>query len=296
MDTRQLKTLLAIAETGSFAKAAQKVALTPSAVSQQIQALEYEVGASLFDRQSRPPSLTAAGQQMVEAAAGLVRATENAIDAISGRAVIGTFSIGSVRTSMIGLLPRAIGQLVANHPGLKIKLRVGNSEAMMHDVIAGRLDTAIVVENSVVSREVRWQPFIREPLCLIAPPGTPALPLRDMLTTHPYVRFQSNVPLAALIETELGRLNLPITDIAEMDTIAAITACVANGLGISVVPRIAAANTGAALVMIPFGSPPVCRQIGLLQGKIAPRAALITELHQHLASVSGDYGIPAEAP
>ena len=56
MDTRQLKSLTAIARTGSFARAAELVNLTPTAVSQQIQALETEVGASLFDRSSRPPS------------------------------------------------------------------------------------------------------------------------------------------------------------------------------------------------------------------------------------------------
>lgn len=90
MDTRQLKTLLAIAESGSFSKAADVVHLTVSAVSQQIQALEQEVGAQFFDRSSRPPRLTAAGQQMVEAARELVRTAENAIDAVSGRRVVGT--------------------------------------------------------------------------------------------------------------------------------------------------------------------------------------------------------------
>lgn len=291
MDTRQLKTLLAIAETGSFAKAAQKVSLTPSAVSQQIQALESEVGASLFDRLSRPPTLTSAGHQMVEAAAGLVRTAENVIDAIAGQAVVGTFSIGSVRTSMIGLLPRAIRKLVANHPGLKIKLRVGNSEAMMHDVVAGRLDTAVVVENSMIGREVQWHPFIREPLDLIAPPGTPVRPLEEMLTRHPYVRFQADVPLVRLIEAELGKLDLPIVDIAEMDTVSAITACVASGLGVSIVPRLAAEGSGADLVTVPFGAPVVSRRIGLLKGRKAPRAVLIAELHSHLAEVSGDYGV-----
>ncbi|WP_224767562.1 LysR family transcriptional regulator [Paracoccus yeei] len=90
MDTRQLKTLLAIIESGSFSRAAEAVHLTVSAVSQQIQALEQEVGAPLFDRTSRPPRLTAAGQQMVELADQMVRAAENAIDAISGRKLIGS--------------------------------------------------------------------------------------------------------------------------------------------------------------------------------------------------------------
>ena len=292
MDTRQLRTLLAIVETGSFARAAGKVSLTPSAVSQQIQALEAEVGVSLFNRENRPPTLTTAGHQMVEAAAELVRATENALDAISGRRIVGTFSIGSVRTSAIGLLPQAISRMVASHPGLKIKLRVGNSGDLVQDVAAGRLDAAIIAENSVSLRELSWQPFIREPLYLIAPPGTAMMPVSQMLAAHPFVRFRSNVPLALLIESELGRMNLTLNDIAEMDTIAAVTACVENGLGVSVVPRIAAIER-RGLVMLPFGEPPAFRQIGLLKRPLGPRAKLSEELHEQLADVSGAFGVKA---
>lgn len=293
MDTRQLRTLLAIAETGSFARAAEKVALTPSAVSQQIQSLENEVGAQLFNRENRPPTLTSAGHQMVAAAEELVRAAENAIDAVSGRRIIGTFGIGSVRTSAIGLLPRAISRVAANHPQLKIKLRVGLSETLVQDVAAGRLDAAVIAENIVSTRDLRWQPFIREPLCVIAPPGTAPGPVDQILTSHPYIRFRANVPLANLIEAELGRINLPLNDIAEMDTIPAITACVANGLGVSIVPRIAFLDLAAALLVLPFGDPPVYRQIGLLARHESPRAALIRELHDHLVQVSGEFGVPA---
>ncbi len=292
MDTRQLRTLLAIAETGSFARAADKVALTPSAVSQQIQSLENEVGTLLFNRENRPPTLTSEGHQMVAAAAELVRATENAIDAISGRRVIGTFAIGSVRTSAIGLLPQAISLMVANHPPLKIKLRVGLSESLVQDVAAGRLDAAMIAENIVSTRDLRWQPFIREPLCLIAPPGTAPDDYKKIMTTQPYIRFRANVPLAGLIEAELGRLNLPLHDIAETDTIASVTAFVANGLGVSVVPRIAVLDLAADVLVLPFGDPPIFRQIGLLMRHHSPRDALIRELHDYLVQVSGEFGMP----
>lgn len=214
MDTRQLRTLLAIAETGTFARAADKVALTPSAVSQQIQALEGEIGALLFNRESRPPTLTAAGHQMVAVAEEMVRTAENAIDAISGRRIIGTFVIGSVRTSAIGLLPQAVSRLVANHPELKIKLRVGNSEDLVRDVAAGRLDAAMIAESNVTARDLRWMPFIREPLFLIAPAGTAMAPVEEILSRHQYIRFRSNVPLAAMIDGELGRIGVPLSEIA----------------------------------------------------------------------------------
>lgn len=291
METRQLRTFVAIVERGSFVRAAEHVALTPSAVSQQIQALESEVGVPLFNRENRPPTLTAAGQQLLEAAGVILRTAENAIDAISGRRIIGTFAIGSVRTSAIGLLPRAASRLAANHPGLKIKIRVGSSDELLQDVMAGRLDVAIIAENSASSRELEWSPFLCEPLFVIAPPGTASTSVAEMLTTHPYIRFRSNVPLARLIEAELGRMNLSLNDIAEMDTISAVTACVENGLGVSVVPRIAVLDRKVTVVMLPFGDRPILRQIGLLQRPRGPRAALISELHAHLADAGGADGV-----
>lgn len=292
MDTRQLKTLLAVVESGSFSRAADAVHLTVSAVSQQIQALEQEVGAPLFDRTSRPPRLTAAGQQMVELADQMVRAAENAIDAISGRKLIGTLSIGSVRTSALSLLPRAMVRMSAAHPDLRIKLRVASSETMLQDVLAGRLDAAMIAEHGNFPAALRWRPFLREPLWVIAPPGSPRLSAQALLTTFPFIRFRANVPLAHMVDLELARLNLPLNEVAEIDTIAAITSCVANGLGVSVVPQVAIDDATEGLTCAPFGTPQMFRQIGLVERKSGSRAVLISELHRLLVEICGPYGVP----
>lgn len=291
MDTRQLRTLLAIAECGSFSRAADMVHLTVSAVSQQIQALEVEVGTRLFDRSCRPPRLTAAGQQMVEAAQALVRAADNAIDAISGRRVVGTLALGSVRSSALSILPRAIVRLNAAYPDLRIKLRVSLSEALLQDVAFGRLDAAMVAEHGKLPAVLHWRPFLREPLFLIAPPGSPHLPAEFFLSHHPYIRFRANVPLAHIIDRELSRLDVPINEIAEIDTVPAITACVANGLGVSVVPQVAIDDCRAALVAVPFGAPQLYRQIGLVECKNGARTVLVSELHRLLVEESGKYGV-----
>lgn len=290
MDTRQLKTLLAIVEHGTFARAAKHVHLTPSAVSQQIQALEAEVGRSLFDRSSRPPRLTVQGQQMVDAARRLVQVAEEALDAISGRVASAPLVLGSVRTSALGLMPRAIVLMEQAHPGLRMKLRVAMSEALLVDVAAGRLDAAMVAENPGIPDTLRWRPFIREPLFVIAPPGAPPLSATGYLTRYPLVRFRSNVPLAHMIDRELARMNLTLNEIAEIDTVSAIVACVANGLGVSVVPNVAIKESMAPLMTAPFGDPHLHRQIGLVDRPGSPRASLIADLHACLVQVSEEHG------
>lgn len=286
MDTRQLRSLLAIVETGSFAGAADKVNLTPSAISQQVQALEHEIGALLFDRSSRPPRLTAAGQQMIETAREVLKLTQTAVDAISGRGVAGTLTLGSVRTSALSLLPRAIVGLREAHPGLRVRLRVGLSDALLLDVAAGRLDAAMVAEHLHMPPGLRWRPFLSEPLLVIAPPDYPDMSAEDYLRRCPFVRFNSNVPLAHIIDRELSRMNIPLNEVAEIDTISAITACVAGGLGVSIVPRVALMDSPRPLRWVHFGPHDLRRQIGLVHLPRSSRLPLIDELHERLVELS----------
>ncbi|CAH0272391.1 Hydrogen peroxide-inducible genes activator [Agrobacterium fabrum] len=292
MDIRQLKTFIAIAEHGTFAKAADAVGLTPSAVSQQIQALESEVRGELFDRATRPITLNGHGLQMLEAARTLVRDADNIIDAISGRAVSGTFTIGSVRSSALSLLPLSIVALKADYPDLRIKLQVANTDELLKDVMSGRLDCAMVAEYSGIPSALRWQPFINEPLLVIGPNGTPKMSGFDMLSKLPYVRFNSKFRLAQIIETELAKTRIVPNLIAEIDTIASVVSCVIHGLGVSVVPWIALRDIAAPIVAVQFGEPQILRPIGLLERRSGTRAQIIDRLHQNLARLSDPYGIP----
>ena len=292
MDIRQLKTFIAIAEHGTFAKAADAVGLTASAVSQQVQALESEVSAELFDRSTRPMTLNSHGMQMLEAAHSLVRSADDVVDAISGRAITGTFTVGSVRSSALSLLPRSIVALKADYPHLKIKLHVANTDELLNDVVSGRLDSAMVAEYTGVPSALRWSPFLSEPLFVIAPRGTPFMAASELLSQLPYIKFSSRFRLAHIIETELARMSIATNIIAEIDTIAAVVGCVVHGLGVSIAPWIAMKEAPGEVVSVPFGNPQIHRQIGLIERRASPRASVIDRLHQHLVSFSGDYGIP----
>lgn len=296
MDTRQLRTLVAIAEHGTFARAASVVNLTPSAVSQQVHSLEQELDTKLFNRDSRPPDLNLHGLKMLETARQILALVDETRGVLSGNQVTGTLDIGSVRTSTIGLLPRAIVALRQEFPELNVKLRVGMSSSLISDVNADRLDLAVVAEHAGVSRNLLWSPFIREPLVVIAPPGTPRMSARELLETLPFVRFGSDVPLGALINNELARLGIAVQDIAEIDTVPAIVECVAAGLGVGVVPDIAVRENGRDMLTLPFGEPQVFRQIGMIHRPGSAKAELLATLHNKLAEIAGEFGIYRESP
>lgn len=293
MDTRQLRTLIAIATHGTFARAAEVVHLTASAVSQQIQALEQELNVQLFDRSSRPPRLTPQGLQVVELAKTMVRMEEDTKASLRGDRISGTLMIGSVRTSGLSLLPRTISQMRTEYPALKVNLRVGLSSQLIADVAAGRLDAAVVAEHLGFPPALRWSPFLKEPLLIIAPSGAKVTDPVEMLRSLPFIRFQSAVPLANLIDTELSRLGIVTNDVAEIDTIGSIVTCVRHGLGISVVPQVALDEPdGVGLISLPFGDPQVTRQIGIVERTLSPRAEIIARLHEVLAHFCGANGLP----
>ncbi|WP_029375676.1 LysR family transcriptional regulator [Oceanicola sp. S124] len=292
METRQLKTLLAIQSHGTFAHAAEVVGLTPSAVSQQVQALEEELRVTIFDRSTRPPTVTPEGLQVLEMASDILRRAEDTKASLSGLHIAGTLMLGSVRTSALNLLPRALVQMRQRYPALKPSLRVSLSSPLIADVAAGRLDAAIVAEHLGFPSALRWSPFLREPLWLIGPAEMDASDPIKLLNTWPYVRFRSPVPLANLIDTELSRLGVVTNDVAEIDTVGSIVTCVRQGLGISVVPHVALQYPeDLGLMRLPFGSPQVTRQIGIVERTSSPRAEIISLLHGALSELCGEYGV-----
>lgn len=292
MDTRQLRTLLAIESHGTFAMAADLVGLTPSAVSQQIRALEDELRITIFDRSSRPPKLTPQGMQVLEMARDILRRAEDTAASLRGDRIAGTLMLGSVRSSALNLLPRAIVQMRQRYPELKSSLRVSLSSTLIADVAAGRLDAAIVAEHTGVPNALRWSPFLREPLWLIAPEGTPPGDALSLLRTQPYIRFRSAVPLANLIDTEISRLGVVTNDVAEIDTIGSIVTCVRQRLGVSIVPHVALQEPeDLRLTRLPFGEPQLTRRIGIVERTISPRGEIIARLHAVLADLCAEHGM-----
>jgi len=292
MDTRQLKTLLAIQSHGTFAQAADVVGLTPSAVSQQVHALEVELRVTIFDRSSRPPKITPEGLQALEMARDILRREEDTKASLRGDQIAGTLMLGSVRSSALNLLPRALVEMRQRYPDLKSNLRVSLSSTLIADVAAGRLDAAIVAEHLGFPNALRWSPFLREPLWLIVPRGMESSDPIELLNTRPYIRFRSAVPLANLIDTELSRLGVVTSDVAEIDTIGSIVTGVRQGLGISVVPHVALQEPeDLNITRLPFGTPQVNRQIGIVERTASPRAEIIARLHAVLSELCGDYGV-----
>jgi DNA-binding transcriptional LysR family regulator len=163
VDLAHLRTLLVIARSRSFAAAAEALHVTPSAISQQMKALETSVGTSLFEKSGRSLQLTPDGAQLVEALRPLFAQIDDALDTFTGgrEVVRGTVRIAGPDTfSRMWLLPR-LPPLLAAHEELGLDVRYLQNDAVESALVGGDVDLAILVatpeapslETAVVFRE-----------------------------------------------------------------------------------------------------------------------------------------------
>lgn len=292
MDIRQLQTLVAVADTGSFSAAAAVVNLTPSAVGQQIQSLEGELGVEIFDRKKRPRQLNAKGQDLVRAARHVVQTMTEARMAISGGRTAGVLKFGAIRTVSMQLVPQAISEMRGAYPDLSFELSVGMSERLMADVAGGRLDAALVAEHVGVPASLSWNPVLTEPLVLIAPPAEEWRSDLSLLADLPFVRYETDVPLARQIETELASLAVSPRDIVVTNTMPSVIGFVQAGLGVAVVPKIALLTTAeGTLHSRPFCDGAITRRVGLVQRQVSSRSDVLARLRQALREVAHSNGL-----
>ncbi|MFD2646156.1 LysR family transcriptional regulator [Pseudomonas japonica] len=283
MSLRALRTLVAIAQHGSFARAAEAVHLTQSAVSLHIRGLEEEFNAPLFDRSRRLPVLTEAGHLALERAREILALYDAiAVELGEDGELRGRLRVGAIHTALAGILPAALAALAAEHPHLRVNVASGMSAELATRVEAGELDAA------VTTAPVKPHPYglvstilYEEGFWVIAPRHLADVEPRLLLQEQPFIRFDRRAWAGRTIERELRRLRLRVRTTMELDSQEAIIQMVASGLGVSVVPS-SARNLQrlGTLACMPFGEPQRTRQVVLIEREDRPRGRLAAALAQ----------------
>jgi len=286
MDIRHLKTLIAIAEHRSFAGAAEAIGLTQSAVSLHVKALEEALNTRLFDRDTRPPLLNAHGKELVERAREIVGLCDGLTNSFVGGEMVGTLELGAVPTALSGILPLALVQLRSTHPDLKVRVTSGLSAELADSVRKGNLDVAMVGEPTQLATGLSWHACGREPLMVIAPKGARGKTDRALLESLPYIRFQRLAWAGRAIDTHLRDRGIQVEQGMEMDSLEAVSMMVSSGLGVSIVPKRPVTDPFPGQVRcLPFGDPPVFRDIGLVERTASPKSDLVKVLYGVLVAL-----------
>lgn len=238
MSIRNLKTLIAVADHGTFTAAADAVCVTHAAVSQQMKALEAEWQVRIFDRSRRSPQLTPLGLALVARAREVVAAYDGVVPSVLGDGGFrGELTLGAVPTTLTGLVPSAVAMLRKDHPGLHVRVVPGLSTEIASQVERGALDAAITTRLPVTPKGHEWRKIADEPLQLIAAADVDSDDVAELLRSKPYIRFSRQAVVGAMIEGWLQRHGFVVSESMELANLEAISSMVHADLGVSIVPR-----------------------------------------------------------
>ncbi|GAA3760986.1 DNA-binding transcriptional LysR family regulator [Spinactinospora alkalitolerans] len=300
LEFRHLVVLHSVAEQGSMTKAAAELAFTPSAVSQQIAALERQTGTPLLIRHARGVRLTEAGRLLTEHTGALLQRLQRAeteltdlVNLRAGRLRLATFPSAGAR-----LLPEAIGVFRREHPDVQMSLDIREPAACPALVRDGALDLAVVFDYhpgpTLPVGDLDRHRLLDDAMHVALPADHPAAAADPRhvaiaeLREQPWIRDSGPDPMCREQLDHLCAAAGFRPHVAfESDDYLAVSRLVASGVGVALVPRLAADHMGPGVALREI-RPRVLRRISAVTSPTttpAVRAMLtvITDLSRHYA-------------
>jgi DNA-binding transcriptional LysR family regulator len=164
LESDVLRTFVAIAESGSFTRAAGHIYRSTSALSMQIKRLEETLGHSLFVREARQVRLTPAGETLLGYARRLLKLNEEAVAQFRQPTLQGRVRFGTPADVGTRILPGLLALFARSHPGVEVDVSVARSIDMIERIDAGELDLALVTIGNLGQDDSRGEPVHSEPL------------------------------------------------------------------------------------------------------------------------------------
>jgi DNA-binding transcriptional LysR family regulator len=260
-DLARLRVLHAVAGHGSLAAAAQALHLTPSAVSQQMAKLEREAGCTLAERQGRRLRLTDEGRVLAAHADRILAAVAEAsadLDERRGR-VLGTVTVGAFPTAARGLMPAVLATCADQYPDLRIHLREAEPYQSLGQVAAGDLDLAVAQDWAnlpvAVPDRLAGTDVGLDQADIALPPGHPlvgrdSIALPD-LAEEPWIASTKGTICHDWLTTTFRRAGHEPRIAHQAAEFPTQLALVGAGLGVAVVPRLAADCVPAGVRLVP---------------------------------------------
>lgn len=287
MEIRHLTYFLAVAERLNFSRAAEDLHVAQPAISQQIHALETELGVPLFERLGKRVALTEAGKALLPHARQILAAVEAARNEIRERGALarGTVSLGSPPTVSTHLLPAKLTAFEHKYPGLDVTLRESGTETLMKLVKGGELDLAIV-STDFLPASVEAVPFWEEAYVLAVGSGHPlsgraAVSMAE-LADEPFILFPEGYKLREVTLAACRRAGFDPRVALDGGAMQSALQFVAAGLGVALVPEMALMNT-TNIHALQVADQALRRSLGLVWRKghyLSPAARALREFLQ----------------
>ena len=244
MRLEQLQAFLAIAETGSFQQAARKCGFTQSTISRQIQALEADLGLSLFHR-TATAKLTLGGERLLPRVRKICQewrnATEELTDLVAGKQP--ELCIAAIHSLCAHYLPPILQQFCHDYPDVQLRVTSLGSDRALKVLKDGLVDLALVMNNRFLTTgsEMVVQVLYDEPIEVLTAANHPLAQYEQVpwseLIIYPQVVFKDGYGMQRLVQERFERLGATLQAILEVNTLDAFRGVVRQGELIALLPR-----------------------------------------------------------
>lgn len=272
MEVRQLEAFVAIAETGSFTAAAERVSLTQSTVSQQIKALEEELGEALFVRGGRGARLTDAGEHLLPRARIILDALDEIASAfkVLGRPARGRLRVGAASMATAYLFAPLYERFIATHPNIQLLVRsTTTTEETIRQVVSGEIDVGFIAvpasNNSLVVEVVATDEVVL--VVGSAHPWADRTSIDPLeLDGQPMVAFERGMSHRRTMDNLFAEIGVAPRIVSETNDPQMVKSLIEIGLGIALIPRWAVAREVAAgrLQVLTLGSHRLVRDVNMI--------------------------------
>lgn len=267
---RQIQAFLAVAEQGTFTKAAERLHMAQPALSQLVRELERELGIRVLDRTTRRVELTEGGREFHGAALKILTDLDTAVENANGLAERrrGRIVVAVPPLLAAVIMPPAIAALREKHPGLQVTVLDARNDLVVEAVRFGKADCGIGT-FSALEDNIERQPLARDSLMLFCGRGNAfasreTVAWRD-LADEELVTLTRDSGIRLLVEVGYESAEITLRPAYEVAQITTALALVEAGLGIAVLPTYARAVAPASIVAKPLVEPAITRDIVMIR-------------------------------
>lgn len=280
-----IEVFLAAAEELSISAAARRIAVSPSAVSQQLTNLETTLGTALLNRNERPMSLTPAGALFQRRAQTILNeaAQARAELAMQDPSTLTQLRLGMIEDFDSDVTPRLLRDMAGELTGAQFLLETGASHRLIDRLEARALDVIVAADMGAQADWMEVHPILTEPFVAAVPRGAvkPGADVLSALRAMPLILYTQRHHMGRMIAAHLARQNLTLSHRFELDSYHAIMAMVAAGAGWTIITPLGFMHAhrfrdSADVLPLPFA--PLSRTISLTS-----RRAVLHEVPQRIA-------------
>lgn len=291
---KQLKTFIAVAQTGSFAEASSRVCTSQPAVSISIRNLEEAVGGRLLARSTRTLALTPEGEEFLPVALRLLSDWEDALDDLHNRFSLnrGKLGVAAMPSFASTELPGVLAPFRAQFPDINITVHDVIAEDVIEMVRNGRVEIGVAFEPPE-SEDLQFQALFMDRFVVALPPTHAFVDKKKLslraLVGESFITLQRPSSIRALLEQALEQEQIALSIQLETNQLATIGRMVSMGLGVSVVPALCAGQMQEmGVVCRPLVTPVISRRVGVITRRRYPLSqaagALMALFERHFSA------------